>query len=43
MEEKNKRRRAALAQEVQSRQRKAAIESKMLKTIEEPFRKKKQQ
>merc|ERR1712130_652854 len=39
MEEKNKRRRAALAQEVQSRQRKAAIESKMLKTIEDELAK----
>jgi len=39
MEEKNKRRRAALAQEVQSRQRKAALESKMLKTIEDELAK----
>ena len=35
MEEKNKRRRAALAQEVQTRQRKAQMESRMLKTIED--------
>ncbi|CAG5090485.1 Oidioi.mRNA.OKI2018_I69.PAR.g12620.t1.cds [Oikopleura dioica] len=35
MEEKNKRRRAALAQEVISRQKKAALESKMLATIQD--------
>jgi len=35
MEEKNKRRRAALSQEILSRQKKAALESKMLATIQE--------
>ena len=34
MEEKNKRRRAALSQEVLDRQKKAAAETAMLKTIE---------
>ena len=34
MEEKNKRRKAALAQEIFDRQKKAAAETKMLKTIE---------
>ena len=39
MEDKNKRRRAALAQEVQSRQRKAALEAKMLQTIQDELNK----